>query len=315
STAGSNLSIAIGMDSKVTDHQSTALGYNTNANGHSSVALGSGASAGGLGSTALGRETSASGQYSTAIGYGATVSAPNTIRIGNNDAQIGIGTSAPSSSAVLDIQSTNKGILIPRISLSSSTDQSNVWNPVESLLIYNTNTVADVTPGFYYWQGNSWKALSGGGATGGTAPSQRAFGEVFVNSDFTVTLSQYDEQNNIGNGTSGLCNGATCSSNGIQTPSSSGAYRLTLIVTYSKTTPDSNNNLIEFHFVKNNTSIANTSIQADFNDDLKRRTVTISKILDLQAYQSYYWGIGKSLSGSPQVKIHRDQTSFILEKL
>lgn len=73
--------------------------------------------------------------------------------------QVGIGTTNPSSSSMLEIRSTNSGLLIPRISLTSSTDNTTIANPVTSLLIYNTSNVADITPGFYYWDG-SWKSMA-----------------------------------------------------------------------------------------------------------------------------------------------------------
>lgn len=85
-------------------------------------------------------------------------------------AQVGIGTTYPDPSSVLDIKSTNTGLLIPRVRLSNTTLKDPVSNPVESLLVYNTQTTGDLTPGFYYWTGNVWKALvtSGdGGNTGG----------------------------------------------------------------------------------------------------------------------------------------------------
>ena len=37
-------------------------------------------------------------------------------------AQIGIGTSTPASSAQLDVSSTSKGLLIPQIALTGSSD-------------------------------------------------------------------------------------------------------------------------------------------------------------------------------------------------
>lgn len=71
------------------------------------------------------------------------------------NAQVGIGTSSPATASYLDVTSSNKGILIPRVSL---TDLSNfdpiTGSEVESLLVYNTNTVVGATgvsPGFYYW--------------------------------------------------------------------------------------------------------------------------------------------------------------------
>lgn len=72
--------------------------------------------------------------------------------------QVGIGTTNPSSSAALDINSTNSGLLIPRVNLTSTTDVVTVASPATSLLIYNTATVSDVVPGFYYWD-TKWNLL------------------------------------------------------------------------------------------------------------------------------------------------------------
>lgn len=82
--------------------------------------------------------------------------------------QVAINTTGvtPHSSAVLDLQTTDKGLLIPRVSLIQTTNSSPVNNPAVSLLIYNTATVNDVTPGFYYWNGNAWVRLNDGGSTG-----------------------------------------------------------------------------------------------------------------------------------------------------
>ena len=72
-------------------------------------------------------------------------------------AQVGIGTLNPDNSAQLDITSLNKGLLVPRLPLVQTTNQSPVaGNVANSLLVYNTATVNDVTPGFYYWQGTKW---------------------------------------------------------------------------------------------------------------------------------------------------------------
>src|SRR5690606_37869463 len=51
-----------------------------------------------------------------------------------------------------EISAINKGILIPRVVLRNTTTFGPVTGTeVESLLVYNTETIADVTPGFYYW--------------------------------------------------------------------------------------------------------------------------------------------------------------------
>lgn len=67
-------------------------------------------------------------------------------------AQVGIGTPLPNNSAQLEIVSSNKGVLIPRLSLTSLTDASSISNGnVEGLIVYNMSTVSGMTLGFYYW--------------------------------------------------------------------------------------------------------------------------------------------------------------------
>jgi hypothetical protein len=72
-------------------------------------------------------------------------------------AQVGIGTLVPDNSAQLDIAAANKGLLVPRLALSQTNSQSPVTGVIaNSLLVYNTTAANDVSPGFYYWQGNKW---------------------------------------------------------------------------------------------------------------------------------------------------------------
>lgn len=69
--------------------------------------------------------------------------------------------SAPDASAALDIKSSNKGLLIPRVALTSTTSNAPVGSGIAtSLMVYNTATVNDVTPGYYYWNGSSWVQLN-----------------------------------------------------------------------------------------------------------------------------------------------------------
>ena len=73
------------------------------------------------------------------------------------NAQVGVGTLLPNSSSELEVVSTNKGILIPRIPLFSTTDISTISNGnVNSLLVFNTSSQNDVTPGYYYWFEDKW---------------------------------------------------------------------------------------------------------------------------------------------------------------
>jgi hypothetical protein len=54
-----------------------------------------------------------------------------------SNAQVGIGTSTPNASAILDISSTGKGVLLPRL----TTAQINgIQNPEPGLLVFNAST-------------------------------------------------------------------------------------------------------------------------------------------------------------------------------
>ena len=76
-------------------------------------------------------------------------------------AQLGVGTVEPNASAMLDVVSEERGMLVPRIALVSTTDATTIANGnVASLLVYNTSTSMDVVPGFYYWSDGVWNRLT-----------------------------------------------------------------------------------------------------------------------------------------------------------
>lgn len=62
----------------------------------------------------------------------------------------------PNISAGLDIDYTNKGLLIPRVALTSTTDAVTVPTPTTSLLVYNTNAaMTNGSIGYYYNSGTT----------------------------------------------------------------------------------------------------------------------------------------------------------------
>ena len=68
---------------------------------------------------------------------------------------------APNVSAALDVDMTNKGLLIPRVALTSTTDVSTITTPATSLLVYNNNAaMTGGGLGFYYWNGTNWVSLT-----------------------------------------------------------------------------------------------------------------------------------------------------------
>ncbi len=79
---------------------------------------------------------------------------------------IGINSTgaAADASAALDVSTSNKGVLLPRVALTGTNDVTTVSLPATSLLVYNTASVSDVTPGYYYYNGTVWVKLTDSGS-------------------------------------------------------------------------------------------------------------------------------------------------------
>jgi hypothetical protein len=94
-------------------------------------------------------------------------------------AQVGIGTATPDVSTVLDVQSTTKGFLLPRM---TETERDNIASPATGLVVWCTNcglegelqffngsawTKSGVLPGtvqgqMRYWNGTDWVVIPSG---------------------------------------------------------------------------------------------------------------------------------------------------------
>src|SRR5688572_7557221 len=71
------------------------------------------------------------------------------------NAQVGIGTTTPNSSAKLEIVSTTQGVLFPRM---TSAQREAIQNPAQGLFVFQT----DGTQGLYYFDGRNWRNLTTG---------------------------------------------------------------------------------------------------------------------------------------------------------
>ncbi|MDZ7743759.1 MAG: hypothetical protein U5Q03_19000 [Bacteroidota bacterium] len=84
--------------------------------------------------------------------------------------QIGIMTSTPDNSAELDVYAIDKGLLIPRVSLSGDiTSPAPVNSPAVGLLVYNT--AASQPQGFYYWKDGRWNLIKSPSANDVSGPA------------------------------------------------------------------------------------------------------------------------------------------------
>ena len=90
------------------------------------------------------------------IGYNAIGLGSNTVVIGNDDisltslkGQVGINNSTPDVSAQLDVSSTTKGLLLPRLTKSQ---RDAITSPAAGLMIYQTDNI----PGLRVYNGTNW---------------------------------------------------------------------------------------------------------------------------------------------------------------
>lgn len=121
-------------------------------------------------------------------------------------AQIGIQTNSPDASSALDIVSTDKGLLIPRVTLTSNlSSPSPVTSPATGLMVFNTG--ANQPIGLYYWSGSKWVSSAGSpsssywGLTGntGTNPSTNFLGTT-DNQDLAVYTNNSERMRVMANG-------------------------------------------------------------------------------------------------------------------
>jgi hypothetical protein len=78
-------------------------------------------------------------------------------------AQVGIGTTMPNASAALEVSSTNKGFLAPRVQLTGTSDVSTIAAPATGLMVYNLAAAGSgataVYSGFYFFDGVKWQRI------------------------------------------------------------------------------------------------------------------------------------------------------------
>ncbi len=64
---------------------------------------------------------------------------------------VGVGTASPDPSAILDVSSSDKGMLTPRM---ATVDRESIVDPAEGLIVFDTSTDT-----FWYFDGAAWKEI------------------------------------------------------------------------------------------------------------------------------------------------------------
>src|SRR5690554_5115043 len=135
----------------------------------------------------------------TYIGY-SVLAAVLALSAQQANAQQGFGTDKPSKASVVEMTSGSKGLLIPRVALTSldsfapvSGEAPTDVDKTDALLVYNTVTAGtapnDVTPGYYYWTTDGTSGKWNRIATGADAKAEPWFDQA------TNTEATDNEQN------------------------------------------------------------------------------------------------------------------------
>lgn len=92
-------------------------------------------------------------------------------------AQVGVGTTNPESSAALDVSSTTKGLLLPRM---TTVEMNAIVSPANGLHVYDTTTKQ-----VKYFNGSIWVASAMGKFVSGTTETDAVFvgGNVGIGTD------------------------------------------------------------------------------------------------------------------------------------
>lgn len=105
---------------------------------------------------------------------------------GSEGVKIGSTVSPPNPSTMLEVQSSNKGVLFPKVALTNITAYAPVVGAeTTGVLVYNTNAniAGGCGTGYYFWNGNYWERM------GRKCVPQMTFAEMIA---FTANLSAAD---------------------------------------------------------------------------------------------------------------------------
>ncbi len=156
------------------------------------------------------------------------------------------GTAADAS-AMLDVESTTSGILIPRM---LETERTAISTPAEGLLVYQT----DGTEGFYYYDGSAWMQLGGSGSgAAGDDGEMYEYNASGTTSNITVTTG--GTFYGWTTATEGVTSGVTYADNSTAdrlTVANSGDYQVSVSVSFGTST---NNTIVEGSIFKNGVKV------------------------------------------------------------
>jgi hypothetical protein len=80
--------------------------------------------------------------------------------LGSAQVKLGNNPGIVNANSLFELESTNKGLLLPRVALTSTTSFAPLAAHVSGMTVYNTATTGDVLPGIYSSNGIKWVAVA-----------------------------------------------------------------------------------------------------------------------------------------------------------
>jgi hypothetical protein len=162
----------------------------------------------------------------------------------STQAQVGIGTASPATSSILDVTSTTKGLLAPRM---TTTQRDAITSPATGLQIYNTDNAAletfTGTAGEWFTLGRGKGAITTNTAVGVNTLKSNTTGNYNTANGYKALEANTSGTHNTANGIEALLSNTIGVAN-----TANGAYAL-----YSNTTAN-NNTANGFEALKNSTT-------------------------------------------------------------
>ena len=118
--------------------------------------------------------------------------------------KVGDNPSTINADALLELESSGKGFLYPRVALTNTANAAPLSAHVQGMAVYNTATAGNVTPGLYVNNGTAWVPLTGtpavapggtmvvacngftGDYTAGSGETFRTFVVTYTNNSFST---------------------------------------------------------------------------------------------------------------------------------
>lgn len=193
--------------------------------------------------------------------------------------QVGIGTTSPSPSSILDINSLDKGILVPRLDLENLLTADPVQNPEKSLLVWNTDfSNGGVNEGYFFWNGSQWIKIS--------AEKVRVFADKFNSNDVLVNANSpiaFDILN---------VSQSIQSEDTYYTVPQTGFYRVNYNLTFEKEGAGGTGNGIYSFYLSTTQNpsgkINGTMVRTEIPNQMSVSNVFLSKMIYLEANDNIY---------------------------